>query len=260
MRNNTMYYRKQSLLYDNLFIVLLPLVVAASFGFAFYLRSCRTVTYTQMAAVSSALNIQYVIQEPVKKIIPVKRKESIEKTIITEEKREPIDLSDKPVLNQEQDENPEKVKNAPVVRRVYGLRKVYSTGLGSGGQLSDAVIGKLGNTLNTPIDTFAASKEEIKGQIVSTTTVTTVPRFTKMVKPEYNKEMLANKTEGVVKVKVLIDIDGKVKKASALNDLGFSSAEQAVKATLEMEFTPALRGNEPVAVWIVIPIKFVMLG
>jgi TonB family protein len=126
--------------------------------------------------------------------------------------------------------------------------------------MSDAVIGKLGNTINKDFDTLVATDEEIKGQIVSTTTVTAAPRFRKRVMPNYTPEMIDNRIEGVVKVKALVDIDGKVKKAEALNDLGFEAARQALDASLAMEFDPAMRGKEPVAVWIIIPIRFVMIG
>ena len=122
-------------------------------------------------------------------------------------------------------------------------------------------MGKLGNTLEKEVDTVTATKEEIiKGEVVSTTTVTTAPRFKKRVKPEYTQEMLDNKMEGVIKVKVLVDVDGKIKKAIAFNDLGFGSKEIAVKACFKMLFEPAKRGDVPVAVWIIIPIKFVLLG
>jgi TonB family protein len=72
--------------------------------------------------------------------------------------------------------------------------------------------------------------------------------------------MIENRLEGVIKVKILVDIDGMVKKAELLNDLGFGSGQKALEACYKMEFDPAMRGTEVVAVWIVIPIKFVLLG
>ena len=59
---------------------------------------------------------------------------------------------------------------------------------------------------------------------------------------------------------VLIDVDGKVKDAIVLNDLGFGSAELARKACFDALFEPARRGAEAVAVWITIPIRFELLG
>ncbi|MFP4415954.1 MAG: energy transducer TonB [Chitinispirillaceae bacterium] len=72
--------------------------------------------------------------------------------------------------------------------------------------------------------------------------------------------MLAEKIRGGVRVKVLVDIDGKVKKAIILNDLGADASDQALKASLAMEFEPARRGDTPVAVWIVVPVRFVMIS
>jgi TonB family protein len=172
----------------------------------------------------------------------------------------PIDLTQNPTLNRKQDDIPDEKPEARRVRRVYGLRKVYSKGLGSGGDLSDAVIGKRGNTLNKQVDTLSATDEEVEGRIVSTTTVSTPPRYKKRVKPAYTEEMLENEVEGTVKVKVLVDIDGKVKKATLLNDLGHGAGRQALKACLQFTFHPAMRDDQPVAVWIIVPIRFVLLG
>ena len=186
---------------------------------------------------------------------PVKKKEE-------PIKEEPIDLTKKPLLNQKRDEivempPPEPVKKPP--RRVYGLKKVYSMGIGAGGSAADAIIGKRGNTLDTDIDTITATESDLRSAPVSITTVTTQPRIKQQVKPEYSKEMLENRVEGVVRVKVLVDIDGKVKQAVVLDDLGFGSKEKVAEACFKMLFEPALRGNEPVSVWIMIKFRFEML-
>lgn len=185
------------------------------------------------------------------------------------EKKQPIDLGEKPVETPLPEPLPEQVEQSPAepvetppqkVRKVFGLRRVYSTGLGSGGSMSGAVVGKIGNTINKEYDTITATKADIKGAVVSAATVTTAPRFRKVVKPVYTKDMIDQKIQGTVKVRVLVDIDGKVKKATCLNDIGGDSAAQAIKATMAMEFDPATRNEEAVAVWIVVPIKFVLLG
>jgi len=108
-------------------------------------------------------------------------------------------LTKAPVLAQKADDI---VKDAPppkdqqVVRRVYGLRRIYSTGIGAGGDMADAVIGKRGNTINTDMDTLTATPADLKGRLVSITTVTTAPRLKSDVKPVYTKEMLDAKVEG----------------------------------------------------------------
>lgn len=203
------------------------------------------------------INTQFLIKEK-KVALPEKKIEKPEKKKPKDDVK-PVDLTKKPEMGQKEDDI-QKKESPKRVRRVYGLRKVYSKGLGAGGALSDAVVGKLGNTLNKDVDTLNATPEDLKGEVVSVTTITSSPRFLKKVKPEYTEEMIKNKIEGVIKVKVLVDIDGKVKKAIALNDLGFGSGERAINACNSMLFEPAMRGNEPVAVWIIIPIKFVLLG
>jgi protein TonB len=250
--------------FDNLFLGILSLVAFLIVATALYLKKVSNLHIEQKTVVSSipAIKAQFVIPEkkpisvPAPKIEPVKKEV---KTVV--EKKEVVDLTEKPLLAQKVDDIQEqKQPDTKPVRKVYGLKKVYSQGFGAGGNLSDAVIGKIGNTINTEVDTFTATQEELKGQVVSTTTVTQAPKFKKVAKPEYTKEMIENKIEGVVKLKVLVDIDGKVKKATVISDIGYNSAQQALESTKEMEFIPAMRGEEAVAVWIIIPIRFVMLS
>jgi outer membrane biosynthesis protein TonB len=245
---------------DHLDLLIFPCIAVLSILGAVYIQKYDLPVKKEITGILKVAHADFLISQPAKTV-----EKKVVKPVVKEirpEKTEPevIDLSRQPVIKQEDDRIEEKVPNKPVVRKIYGLRKVYSTGIGSSGSLSDAVIGKLGNSINTPVDTVNATESEIKGQVVSTTTVTSSPQFVKIVKPEYSKEMLENRTEGIVKVKALIDIDGKVKKATLLNDLGFNTGNAALKATLEMLFTPAKKGDEPVAVWIIIPVRFVMLS
>merc|ERR1712098_527705 len=117
----------------------------------------------------------------------------------------PVDLTEKPKLKQKIDDiKPTKVVKKRKVRRVYGLKKVYSSGLGSGGAASNAVVGKFGNTTNKNIDTVTASQEEIKGEVVSITTISIAPKVKRRVTPEYTKEMTKNNVTGQIKMKVLV--------------------------------------------------------
>jgi hypothetical protein len=202
-----------------------------------------------------------IVKQPEKpKPIPQKPQEQIEKKVEIEKPREPVDLTEKPLLNQKLDDvvksEPATTDQPKVVRRVYGLKRVYSTGFGASGSAADAVIGKLGNTLNTEIDTFTVTKEELKGSLVSITTVTSQPKLKINAKPEYTKEMLENKIEGFVKAKILVDIDGKVKKVIVIDDLGFGSKEKVYEACLKLLFEPAYVGADAVASWITIKFNF----
>jgi outer membrane biosynthesis protein TonB len=145
------------------------------------------------------------------------------------------------------------------VRRVYGLRKVYSTGIGAGGAASDAVIGKLGNTLATDIDTFTVTKEEVKGPVAPITAVQSFPKLKTSVTPEYTKEMIENKVQGVIRVNILVGDDGRVLKAIVLNDLGFGSKQKVLEACAKLLFEPSLLNNQPVATWITFSFRFELL-
>ncbi|KMQ51168.1 TonB family protein [Chitinispirillum alkaliphilum] len=215
------------------------------------------------SVVTTPTTAQFLFEET-KTQPPVEEKPVVVQEKVVKEKSPPqiIDLTEQPttpteIQEPEQSELAEEQKEA---RPIYGLRRVYSKGIGSGGDMSDAIVGRLGNTLDRSADTSEATEDDIMGRVVSAATVSSAPRVKRQVRPEYTKEMLENRVEGTVRIRVLIDIDGKVKKAELLNDIGFGSGEQALVTIKEMEFFPALRNDEPVAVWIVIPVRFVLLG
>lgn len=170
----------------------------------------------------------------------------------------PIDLTKPAVLGQKENEIVRPTEEKKEVERVYGLRKVYSVGLGAGENASEAVIGKLGNTIEKEIDTITATKDQLAGKIASVTTVTKMPVLKVTVKPAYTDEMRKNGVSGVIKVRILIGADGKVRDIVVLNDLGFGSKEAAAEACKKLEFEPALEGDKPVAVWIAMKFKFVL--
>jgi len=170
----------------------------------------------------------------------------------------PIELDEKPKVVEKIEilpETPSEPQKSEQ-RKVFGLQKVFSTGLGAGGSMEDAVVGKLGNTVNKEFDTVTATDADLKANAVSSSSVTSAPAFKKRVRPEITDEIRKSGVNGTVKVRVLVDIDGKVKKAVAQNDLGFGTLQSAIAACLQMEFTPAKIGDELVAVWITVPVRF----
>lgn len=234
-------------LYERMYSVIQLVMLTLFIGFGIHLKGIKPVSQRVIAKISG-MKTEFLVQE--KKPSPEKKKAAAVK---------PLDLTTKPVIKETIEDIHKKEAEKPPVRRIYGLRKVYSKGIGTGGAMADAVIGKLGNTIQKEFDTISATQEEIKGEIVSVTTITSAPKFRKVVKPAYTEEMLSANVEGVVKVKVVVDVDGKVKNAQVLNDLGHGAATQALKACLDMEFEPAQRDGSPVAVWIVIPVRFMIL-
>jgi protein TonB len=231
------------------------------FGYAgYYLRTHNPPAVSLVDEVARMQQTHFIIDEekPVPKIEKPKPEEDSEPLV----KEEVIDLSENPLPAQKKNETIEIPPEAPApkpVRRVYGLKKVYSTGIGASGGASDAIIGKFGNTLDTGIDTIKATESDLLGTPVSITTVTTFPRLKNTVKPEYTKEMLANRIEGVVRVKIIVDIDGRVKRVVVLDDLGYGSKEKVAEACFKMTFEPAMVGDMPVCTSIMMRIRFEML-
>ena len=250
---------------ERLFRIIVAFSFAAFGIFGWYLRMHTPPEQTIDEQMAKTRQVSFIIEE--KKVAPVVVQKAAPKVEapkpapirIEPKKNAPVDLTSKPIPAQKvEDVKPETPPAATPVRRVYGLRQVYSTGLGEGGAASDAVIGKLGNTLNAPIDTFIPKKEELKGTVAPVTTVQKYPVLRVPVQPEYTKEMKDHNIEGVVHANILVDVDGKVKKAIVLNDLGYGSKERVYDACLKLLFDPALRDNEPVAVWIAISFTFVL--
>jgi len=257
----TQYHRRR-LGERDFFSPVMAATVLVFAGIGWYLRTHNPPPVSIEERMSRIQQTRFIINEPkpvpkVEKPKPAAKEKKAEPL-----PEEPIDLTKKPLLNQEKDiieDTPPPEKKKPV-RRVYGLKKVYSMGIGASGGAGDAIIGKRGNTLNTDIDTITATESDLKSPPVSITRVTTAPRPKKMVKPEYTKEMLEARVEGVVRVKVLVDTDGRVKQAVVLDDLGYGSKAKVAEACFKSLFEPAMIGDEPVSTWIMIKIRFAMLG
>jgi len=207
------------------------------------------------------IETSFIIDEPIEEPEPVPEVVKPEPEPETEPEPEVVDpdkvydLTEDVQLDAVEDVVVEEVQKKPE-RLVYGVQQVYSQGLGSGGSMSDAVVGKLGNTVNVAFDTVAANDEDLVGQLVSAVTVTSSPTFRRRVKAVITDEIRASGITGEIEVKVLVDTDGRVKRAIAQNDLGFGTKEAALTAALQCEFAPAVREETPVAVWIIIRIRF----
>ena len=59
----------------------------------------------------------------------------------------------------------------PAPRRVYGVRKVYARGLGSGGGAGPGLVVKQGNTVDGRPDTLTATEADLRGELVALSTV-----------------------------------------------------------------------------------------
>lgn len=238
-------------------------------GIGLYLRTHNPPPQLLEEKAARARQVSFIIEEQKKPKMTIAQPKPVQaepKPVppVEEKKPEPqpekpVDLTNKPLLDQTiEDAKPDNsnAKTDEPVRRVYGIRKVYSTGIGAEGSAADAVVGKLGNTLITDIDTFTATEKELKGTIAPVSTVQVLPRIKAQVKPEYTKAMIENEIQGVINAKILIDIDGRVKKVLVLNDLGFGSKQKVYEACQKLEFEPARQNGQPRAVWFMISFRF----
>lgn len=82
------------------------------------------------------------------------------------------------------------------------------------------------------------------------------PVIVKLVSPEYPEFAKRIGAEGVVWVKILVDKEGKAKKASIIKSDNELFNDNAIKAALQYVFTPAVMNNGPVAVWVSQPFRF----
>ncbi|MDR3011957.1 MAG: energy transducer TonB [Chitinispirillales bacterium] len=145
-------------------------------------------------------------------------------------------------------------------RQVYGLRRVFSQGLGANGSSGDAIVGRLGNTLNANADTAAAVPDDLRPQPVAQPTIP--PRLQsrfRRLRPQYSQEMLQNRVEGTVRARLLVGTDGNVRRVEITEDIGYDSAEIATDFLMTLQFEPATRGGEPVSVWIPFSIRFELI-
>ncbi|MFH1111460.1 MAG: energy transducer TonB [Patescibacteria group bacterium] len=76
--------------------------------------------------------------------------------------------------------------------------------------------------------------------------------------PEPGYPEIARRTglEGTVWVKILIDKEGKAKKAVIIKSDAEIFNEAAIQAALQWVFTPAMMNNGPVQVWAAVPFRF----
>ena len=78
----------------------------------------------------------------------------------------------------------------------------------------------------------------------------------KQVQPEYPEIARRAGVEGTVWVKILVDKEGKSKKAVIMKSDAEIFNEPAIKAAVQLVFTPAMMNNGPVAVWAAVPFRF----
>ncbi|MCL4549567.1 MAG: energy transducer TonB [Bacteroidetes bacterium] len=85
-----------------------------------------------------------------------------------------------------------------------------------------------------------------------------LPEMVVAAKPEYPEIAKRAGITGKVFVKVLVDKEGRPKKAVVIKTDSELFNQSAVEAAMKSAFTPALQNNHPIAVWIVLPYRFTL--
>lgn len=83
-----------------------------------------------------------------------------------------------------------------------------------------------------------------------------LPMPIKQVRPDYPDIARRAGIEGTVWVKILVDKEGRAKKAIVLKSDSEIFDEPALKAALQWVFAPAMMNSGPVTVWVAIPFRF----
>ena len=84
-----------------------------------------------------------------------------------------------------------------------------------------------------------------------------LPEAVTKVSPEYPDIARQANVDGTVQMQVLVGKDGKVKDAKVIKSVAMLDAA-ALAAVKQWIFKPALSNNKPVAVWVMVPMKFTL--
>lgn len=98
--------------------------------------------------------------------------------------------------------------------------------------------------------------EEILPEPTPIFQLTAMPKFLHKSQPNYPSQLRSSGVEGVVKLQLLIDAQGNVRKISILSSAGDAFDNSAMHAMYKSTFIPAKVNNESVPVLLTMPIKF----
>lgn len=83
-----------------------------------------------------------------------------------------------------------------------------------------------------------------------------MPELIESVNPVYPEEAKKNGIKGKVYLKVFVNEEGLPKEAMIMKSTNEIFNQPAIDAALKCKFTPAIKDDKPIAVWVVIPYKF----
>jgi len=83
-----------------------------------------------------------------------------------------------------------------------------------------------------------------------------MPRMLKGRRPKHPPNLLRERVEGIVKLKVLLDETGRVVVQSVISSTNSSFERPAIQAAEDFRYTPPTKNGEPARTVFVLPIKF----
>lgn len=93
-------------------------------------------------------------------------------------------------------------------------------------------------------------KDDVGELVVSPKDVDTRVVITAKPKPTYTREARRDGVQGFVTLKVLLSARGKIARIRILKGLPAGLTENAIRAACKIEFKPATKGGQAVAVWL----------
>lgn len=75
-------------------------------------------------------------------------------------------------------------------------------------------------------------------------------------RPNYTEEARKTKVQGEVQARVLVGSDGRVIEVRIIRGLPSGLNEEAIRATMQMRFKPAIKDGRTVQCWVMVAIEF----
>ncbi|HEY6330153.1 MAG TPA: energy transducer TonB [Blastocatellia bacterium] len=92
--------------------------------------------------------------------------------------------------------------------------------------------------------------------VVASSNVDRLPRALYKPRPDYTEEARKNRVQGTIRARAVVGADGAVKGIVLVNHLPDGLDEEAVAAIRQMRFSPAVKGGQPVACYVILEVEF----
>ena len=192
---------------------------------------------------------------PKKKIRKLVEFRVIEATVKPLKKTNVMPLKSAPLRQIKNIKKKAKKKDVGAKRKVFGVSKKSLRS-----DETSSIKTKTGNTIAKKIDQKKLKKGDEESLPIPEEDymVTAMPRVLSEYRNPYPKEAKEKGIEGKVILEILIDNEGKVRKATLVDGPGFGLNEAALASIKKFKFVPAQIGDQAVAVVIRYGINFVL--